>query len=126
MTNYFDDQGLLYKWQPNEYTQYTLSAFEKMTAEDKNQTDICMLLERARDYAIDYVSGIDRWFVYPEESTIEALSSFDEPLPVEPTDGFEMLKQLHHIGSPGTVAQTGGRYFGFVNGATHPPALAAK
>lgn len=37
-----------------------------------------------------------------------------------------MLQQLHEIGSPATVAQTGGRYFGFVNGGVVPASLAAR
>ena len=37
-----------------------------------------------------------------------------------------MLKQLDEIGSPGTVANAGGRFFGFVNGGSVPAALAAN
>jgi glutamate/tyrosine decarboxylase-like PLP-dependent enzyme len=37
-----------------------------------------------------------------------------------------MLAQLDEIGSPATVATTGGRYFGFVNGGMLPAALAAN
>ena len=41
-------------------------------------------------------------------------------------DPYQILNRLHLNGSPSTVAQTGGRYFGFVNGGIVPAALAAK
>ena len=37
-----------------------------------------------------------------------------------------ILEQLHRYGSPASVAQTGGRYFGFVNGGILPVTLATK
>jgi len=39
---------------------------------------------------------------------------------------MDILKQLDEIGSPATVATTGGRYFGFVVGGTLPSSLAAN
>ena len=36
------------------------------------------------------------------------------------------MEQLHTIGAPATTAQTGGRYFGFVNGGLLPVAHAAQ
>jgi hypothetical protein len=47
-------------------------------------------------------------------------------MPVENGDGSEILKQLHQLGSPASVAQTGGRYFGYVNGGIIPVTLATK
>jgi hypothetical protein len=38
----------------------------------------------------------------------------------------EVLAQLHKYGSPATVMQSGGRYFGFVIGGSIPTALAAR
>ena len=37
-----------------------------------------------------------------------------------------ILQQLHEYGSPATVSQVGGRYFGFVNGGVIPTALATR
>lgn len=37
-----------------------------------------------------------------------------------------IIDQLHQIGSPGTMAQTGGRFFGLVNGVAIPTGLAAR
>jgi glutamate/tyrosine decarboxylase-like PLP-dependent enzyme len=39
---------------------------------------------------------------------------------------MQILKRLNDVGSPATVATTGGRYFGFVNGGTLPASLAAN
>ena len=55
-----------------------------------------------------------------------ALSGFHEPLPSSPSDPREVIARLHEVGSPATVATTGGRYFGFVNGAILPAALGAN
>lgn len=84
------------------------------------------LLQQAHDYALEYIGSIDSRPVYPEASDIANLGLFDEPFPESPCDASELLALLHRNGSPATVTQTGGRYFGFVNGAVHPAALAAK
>ena len=39
---------------------------------------------------------------------------------------MHVLRMLDEIGSPATMATTGGRYFGFVNGGTIPASLAAN
>jgi len=64
--------------------------------------------------------------VYPTDLAIKNLAVFDESFPTAPGDPAEIIKLLHEYGSPATVAQTGGRYFGFVNGGSVPAALAAK
>jgi glutamate/tyrosine decarboxylase-like PLP-dependent enzyme len=65
--------------------------------------------------------------VFPTDEALNQLNFFDEPLPeISATDPAEILRTLHQYGSPATVAQTGGRYFGFVNGSVIPTALAAR
>src|SRR5438045_5224039 len=49
-----------------------------------------------------------------------------EPLPENSRDPFLVLDQLQEIGAPAVVTQTGGRYFGFVNGGILPVGLAAR
>ena len=98
---------------------------------DKNETsdfylELRSLLQQAHDYSLSYIENVDRRPVYPSDDDITQLTVFAEPLPEAPSDSTEMLSLLHRFGSPGTVAQTGGRYFGFVNGAVQPAALAAK
>ncbi len=90
------------------------------------QHDLHALLDQAHQYANDYIDHIDQRPVYPDAEALEALNDFEQAMPQEGTDPAEALALLHRSGSPATVAQTGGRYFGFVNGGIHPPALAAK
>jgi glutamate/tyrosine decarboxylase-like PLP-dependent enzyme len=84
------------------------------------------LFEQAKSYAYAYMDGVYDRNVFPTDEAIKALSVFDEALPTAPGNPGEILRLLHEHGSPATVAQTGGRYFGFVNGSSVPAALAAK
>lgn len=84
------------------------------------------LFEKARDFAVEYIENVDRKRVYPDQSTLDKLKSFDESLSNNGCSGEEILTILHKIGSPATVSQTGGRYFGFVNGSVYNEVLAAK
>lgn len=84
------------------------------------------LFEKAKSYAIDYMQNILDQAVFPEEKVLTELAVFKEPLQEEWADPYAILEKLHQYGSPATVAQTGGRYFGFVNGGIIPAALAAK
>jgi glutamate/tyrosine decarboxylase-like PLP-dependent enzyme len=85
-----------------------------------------MLFEQAKSYAYAYMDVVNRRRVFPDEDALGKLAAFDEPLPQHPQPATEILKQLDTYGSPATVAQTGGRYFGFVNGNAVPVALAAR
>jgi glutamate/tyrosine decarboxylase-like PLP-dependent enzyme len=84
------------------------------------------LFEQAKTYAFDYMDTIAARTVYPDTRAIANLARFDEPMPDNPQAGEDVLHLLHAYGSPATVAQTGGRYFGFVNGNVIPTALAAR
>ncbi len=84
------------------------------------------LLTRAHRYAEDYLRSLDSRPVAPGPSDIERLEALGGKLPSEPSDATETLALLHEHGSPATQAQAGGRYFGFVNGATLPIGLAAR
>jgi len=84
------------------------------------------LLEQARDYAYRYLDELNEKPVYPPREAIAALKALDVPLPQGGQSAEEILKLLHTHGSPGTVSQTGGRYFGFVCGSATPVATAAK
>lgn len=84
------------------------------------------LYEQAKNYALDYMQTVLDRPVFPEAATIKNLAEFREKLPDQPSDPYRVLEKLHQFGSPATVAQTGGRYFGFVNGGIVPTALAAK
>ncbi len=84
------------------------------------------LFEQAKDYALEYAEdSIDR-NVYPTDNAIEDLKIFDEPLPDKSEESKSIIETLHKYGSPATVSQIGGRYFGLVNGGVIPAALAVK
>jgi len=107
-----------------------------MNSDTNNGTHICdQLREQALDTtllsqihaaALDYMATASERPVFPTKEALEGLSAFDEPMPEMPGDPHALLNLLHTNGSPATVAQTGGRYFGFVNGGIAPAALAAK
>jgi len=84
------------------------------------------IFNQSKEYAFDYVDKSFNRNVFPTEKAIEQLKFFDEELPKHIGDGEKILKQLHQYGSPATITQIGGRYFGFVNGGIIPVALAAK
>ena len=84
------------------------------------------LLEQAKGYAYEYADGAAQRNVFPSKQALANLEQFVEDLPASSGDATAILKQLHEYGSPATTAQTGGRYFGFVNGGTLPVTLATK
>lgn len=84
------------------------------------------LFERARINAFKYMDNIEDMRVFPDQKSLDKLEHFDEPLQAKSADPFKVLQSLQHFGSPATTAQTGGRYFGFVDGGAVPVSLAAK
>lgn len=90
------------------------------------QTSDKNLLEQAKSYAYSYMDNIPFRPVFPDPETLERLTAFDEALPQQPQSATDTLRLLDEYGSPATTAQTGGRYFGFVNGNAAPVALAAR
>jgi glutamate/tyrosine decarboxylase-like PLP-dependent enzyme len=85
-----------------------------------------LLLDKARQFAGEYIDTVEDRPVFPAEASLHAINALDEPLPENPSEPLAVLKLLHEIGSPASVAQTTGRYFGFVNGGMIPVGLAAK
>ena len=83
------------------------------------------LLKRAARDAMDYLEELDARSVAPSVDAVSKLSSLRGPLPPGPTSAEAVLHLLHEFGSPATIANSGGRYFGFVNGGTVPAAMAA-
>ena len=84
------------------------------------------LFENARDAAFGYADAVPLRNVFPTQQALRNLDRFDEPLPEEPGDALQILRQLDEFGSPATVAQIGGRYFGLVNGGVIPVTLAVR
>ena len=84
------------------------------------------LFELAKDRALEYMESVDRRKVFPSAEAVAGLAAFQEALPDGPSEPRKIIDLLSEKGSPATVAQTGGRYFGFVDGGILPAALAAK
>ena len=81
---------------------------------------------RAATYGAEYLNGAHQRRVVPTAECEAELEVFREPLPEKGADPYALLDLLNEFGSPGTVAQTGGRFFGFVNGGMVPSGLAAR
>jgi glutamate/tyrosine decarboxylase-like PLP-dependent enzyme len=96
------------------------------TKDERTGSDTSKLLEAAAERAIRYVGRIDQRKVAPAPAELAALAGFHEPFPSAPSDPREILQKLDELGSPATIAMTGGRYFGYVTGSILPAALAAN
>lgn len=95
-------------------------------AEMKVQLQEKALFDQAKNAAYDYIDHLDAMAVSPSDASISDLKVFDEPLPEDPCRPSEVLDLLHEYGSKNTIAQTGGKYFGFVCGGSLPVSLASK
>jgi len=84
------------------------------------------LLVEAAVRAARYAAEIGDRRVTPRTEDTSRLQEIGGTLPQGPSDPAQVLALLDDIGSPATVATTGGRYFGFVVGGTLPAALAAN
>ena len=84
------------------------------------------LFTAAQDAAYAYMDTMFDRNVYPTDDSLRLLSAFDEPLGEAGCDPQELLRLLNTCGGPNTLMQTGGRYYGFVNGGALPVCLAVK
>jgi glutamate/tyrosine decarboxylase-like PLP-dependent enzyme len=78
--------------------------------------------ERARRY----LAAIGERRVAPDADAVDRLRAFDVPLQNDPMPSEQVIDELDRIGSPGTMAIAGRRFFGFVNGAALPATVAAN
>ncbi len=83
------------------------------------------LVEQVASYASEYLAGVDARSVAPSAEAVAGLAALCGELPELPASAESVVELLHRHGSPATVASSGGRYFGFVNGGTVPAALGA-
>ncbi len=90
---------------------------------EMKQKDIFRLAEK---YAFEYADNALERNVYPTPEAIADLNQFVEELPESVGNAVEVLEKLNQYGTPASVAQTGGRYFGFVNGGVIPASLAVR
>jgi glutamate/tyrosine decarboxylase-like PLP-dependent enzyme len=84
------------------------------------------LLREAARCAESYLRTLEERPVFPDTDALAGLDEFDEPLPDTSCAAADTLAMLDRVGTPGTVSQVGGRYFGFVDGGALPIGVAAR
>ena len=84
------------------------------------------LLHDAAERGARYLDGVNERPVAPTPAALERLPELGGLLPQEPSDPAAVLALLDEVGSPATVATTGGRFFGFVVGGALPATVAAN
>ncbi len=101
---------------------------KKSTIQDKMYSDIQdeSIFTSAQTNGYNYLTEIFDRNVFPTEKALTDLTNFDEEMPENSSNAHTVLEHLHTYGSPATVANMGGRYFGFVCGSSVPVGLAAK
>jgi glutamate/tyrosine decarboxylase-like PLP-dependent enzyme len=83
------------------------------------------VLQNAARSAVQYIENVRAQPVAPPPEAVAALRELRGPVPDDPSCPEVVLDLLTRFGSPATVANSGGRFFGFVNGGCVPAALAA-
>jgi glutamate/tyrosine decarboxylase-like PLP-dependent enzyme len=84
------------------------------------------LLNDAALRASRYLAGLDDRPVHPGADAVARLAELDEPLPEHAQPAAAVLQRLDELGSPATMANAGGRFFGFVVGGALPVSVAAN
>lgn len=82
-------------------------------------------LDAAHHLATQFLQTLDDRPVWPRADLDGMLAAFGGPLSEHGTDAAAVVEELARTADPGLVAIPGGRFFGFVIGATLPAALAA-
>src|SRR5260370_28954538 len=84
------------------------------------------LLGHVARRAAAYLQGAPNRRVFPSASSIDALRQLAGPLPDSSSQPHDVLDLLDRLGSPATVVNTAGAFFGFVNGGAVPASVAAS
>jgi glutamate/tyrosine decarboxylase-like PLP-dependent enzyme len=84
------------------------------------------LVADAASRAAAYLDEVPRRSVAPSAAAVANLSELCGPFPDGPMSAENVVALIDRIGSPGTVASAGGRYFGFVTGGALPASMAGS
>lgn len=96
------------------------------TDDAHDQQSARSLFQLSCELASRYTEELDAREVVPGAEALAGLTEFHEPLPLESMNSEQVIALLDRVGSPATVATTGGRYFGFVVGGALPVTIAAN
>ncbi|ODP32205.1 pyridoxal-dependent decarboxylase [Pandoraea sp. ISTKB] len=91
-----------------------------------NEPSLPTLLQAASERATAYLETVRVRPVVPSQAALDRLGELHHALPQQGVDAMEVLRRLDEIGSPATVATSGGRYFGLVIGGALPATVAAN
>lgn len=87
--------------------------------------ELTRALDSAHQHAARYLASLGERPVWPRATYEEQLAAFSVGLPDEGLAASAVVEELAAIADPGLNASSGGRFYGFVFGATLPAALAA-
>jgi glutamate/tyrosine decarboxylase-like PLP-dependent enzyme len=87
--------------------------------------DRTTVLRLAAESAQRYLAEVNDRPVTPNADAVVALNTLTGALPEQPTSSEDVVHLLAEMAGPATVANNGGRYFGFVHGGTLPAAMGA-
>jgi glutamate/tyrosine decarboxylase-like PLP-dependent enzyme len=107
----------------SDKTNTAQSTLRERMADDLANGDI---FAQAVDYGRRYLAEAKSRNVAPAATDVAQLDALRQPLPEDSGDSQAVLQLLNDIGTPATMAQTGGRFFGLVNGSVIPASLAAR
>ena len=84
------------------------------------------LLQQTTEYGVKFLDSLESRRVSPIQNELNELEKLNIPLQEESIDPESVIKLLNEIGAKTTIANAGGRYFGFIIGGSHPVSLAAN
>jgi glutamate/tyrosine decarboxylase-like PLP-dependent enzyme len=82
-------------------------------------------MERAAREAVAYRRDVAVAETTPVATYAEMMAAFDAPMPEAAGDPEAIIESLVRLATPGVRASTGGRFFGWVIGNSHPTGVAA-
>jgi glutamate/tyrosine decarboxylase-like PLP-dependent enzyme len=82
-------------------------------------------MERAAREAVAYRRDVAAAETTPVATYAQMMAAFDAPLPEAAGDPDDIIESLVRLATPGVRASTGGRFFGWVIGNSHPTGVAA-
>lgn len=91
----------------------------------RQKSDICGLFEQAVRHATRFRDAIPSRAPRSTASAEELHIAFSAPTPEEGSDPRQVLDNLVMAAEPGLMGMAGGRFFGWVIGASHPVGVAA-